>query len=317
MSHVFDDSDDEFEDEYLESNKIIGKIEKQLNQKRKDSDERDRNEEIRKAVEIETKRIYNDLQRALKRTEKRKAPPVEVEKPPQKRRQIIKTEVRLSCDNETGVQVNEIEEVVISEEFDALIQSDDGDDSNELNDNENERDYTDIVDYIPTEEDEQEEDDDEEDEYELPKTRPRRENKNETRPSETNYTVLESGDIALSTELVDVGEFPESEGKTAQGATRGRLRSIFIDSIVHSQNILKRNTTPTTTMMNSISIRFCRRSRRPLPAKVGCIWTKIPSTKCSRSRTMKSKSNAPHPMAKFLALKWSSIHCRPTPRHPK
>lgn len=223
MSHVFDDSDDEFEDEYTESNKIISKIEKQLQQNRKDIDEQNRSDEIHKAVEAETKRIYTEakemfdeqLQKALKRIEKRNAVPAELEKSSSKRRQIIKMERRSSCDNDASIQASE--EILVAEEFDSLMQSDEGDDSNDVNanenDNENMRDYNDIVDYVPTEEEEAEENEDEGDEeYELPISKRRKSTRKDSQVNETNYTVLDSGDVALTTELVDVGDFPESEG---------------------------------------------------------------------------------------------------------
>lgn len=160
------------------------------------------------------------LQKALKRVEKRNAAS---EKPSSKRRQIIKTEQRSSCDNEASIQASE--DISVAEEFDALMQSDDGDDSNDVNENENEnlRDYHDIVDYVPTEEDEPEGDEDNEDEeYELPKSRRRKSVRKDSQVNETNYTVLDSGDVALTTELVDVGEFPESEG-TSMVLCTGKL----------------------------------------------------------------------------------------------
>lgn len=198
-------------------NEIISKIEKQLSKKRRDANERDRNEEIRQAVEAETKRIYTEakemfdeqLQRALRRTEKRQPP--ELEKASPRHKQNIKNERRYSRDNELPVHLND--EMLISEEVDVLMQSDVGDDSNDVQDNESVRDYTDIVDYVPPPDEEEEDDDDDDDEeYELPKSRRQKGNKKPTQISETSYTVLESGDIALTTELVDIGEFPESEG---------------------------------------------------------------------------------------------------------
>lgn len=221
-SKGFDEYEDEYEIECNESNEIIIKIEKQLNQKRKDADDRNRKEEIRQALEAETKRVYTEakemfdeqLKRALKRVEKRKPEQTAVEKPSPKRRQNIKNELRFSCDNETPIQLTD--ELILSEEVDALMQSDGGDDSNDMQENENTKDYTEIEDYVPPNDDEMEEDDDyeEEDEYELPKMRGRKSSKDEVQISETNYTVLESGDIALTTELVEVGEFPESEGNS-------------------------------------------------------------------------------------------------------
>lgn len=149
------------------------------------------------------------LQKALKRTEKRKSIPAEVEKMSPRRRQNIKSERRFSCDNEISIQVNdEMMRVDDDDDDDTLLQSDGGDESNE-----NTANYSDMVDYVPTEEDElEEDDDDDDDEYELPKSRRRKNDKKDAEINETSYTVLESGDIALTTELVDIGEFPGSEG---------------------------------------------------------------------------------------------------------
>lgn len=190
-----------------------------MNQKRKDTNDRERSESIRKAVEAETKRIYNEakemfdeqLQRALKRAEKPK--PTPAQNPSPKRRQNIKSERRFSYDNEVPVQLGD--DMIMGEEVDGLLQSDGGDDSNDAQDDENMRDYTDIVDYVPGEEDEQEEDDDDGDiEYEAPKTRRRKSERKEPQITETSYTVLESGDIALTTELVEVGDYQENEGNS-------------------------------------------------------------------------------------------------------
>lgn len=160
------------------------------------------------------------LQKALKRTEKRKSVPAEVEKMSPRRRQNIKSERRFSCDNEISVQVND--EMMRVDDDDTLLQSDGADDSNDVHDNENTENYSDMVDYVPTEEDELDEDDDDDDEYELPKSRRRKNDKKDAQINETSYTVLESGDIALTTELIDIGEFPGSEGNCT--CTRCHIR---------------------------------------------------------------------------------------------
>lgn len=234
MSHVFDDSEDEYEDEYSESEKIIDTIEMQLANKRQESNERTRDEEIRKAVEAETKRIYTEakemfdeqLQRAMNRTEKRKRE-VEAAKPAPatRRRKTIKNERSVSIED-VNVQ---IEEFIMTEDGNVSAASEAGDDSNEMQDVETLGEFVDPIDYDPNEEELEAGDDDKDEDYVEAKAKARAGEQRNVQISEVNYTVLESGDLALESEQVDMLEGPENEGDFNSGNLSSKIISNQFD----------------------------------------------------------------------------------------
>lgn len=219
--------------------KIIRQIEKRLIQKQKATND----EEIRQAIEAETKRIYTEakesfdeqLQRALKRTEKRIFIPAEMENPSPKRQRHSISERRQSCHSEISNQLDD--DMIKCKENDDLLQSHGDDDSNNEYDNESVRDYTDIVEYALTKDDELEEDDgddnDKNAEFELSESRRRESDEKDVRISESSSTVLEADNITLSTDYADLEEFPGSIGKsqtlsvTTKGHVQLYMRSFF------------------------------------------------------------------------------------------
>lgn len=234
VSHVFDDSEDEYEDEYSESEKIIDTIEMQLANKRQESNERTRDEEIRKAVEAETKRIYTEakemfdeqLQRAMNRTEKRKRE-LEAAKPAPstRRRKTIKNDRTVSIED-VNVQ---IEEFIITEDGNVPAASEAGDDSNEMQDVETLGEFVDPIDYDPNEEELEAGDDDKDEDYVEAEAKARAGEQRNVQISEVNYTVLESGDLALESEQVDMLEGPESEGDFHSGNLSSKIISNQFD----------------------------------------------------------------------------------------